>query len=56
MTQRPPTRKSPKKLRKKTWVPPRIQSGKLFESNSFACNKVISDVMCNSENPPPITS
>jgi hypothetical protein len=56
MTQRPPTRKPSKDPRKKAWLPPQVKTGKLFESNSFACNKVVSDFVCNSENPPPISS
>jgi len=56
MTQRPPTRKQPKDVRKKSWQRPQVKTGKLFESNSFSCNKVVSDFACNSEIPPPISS
>jgi hypothetical protein len=56
MTQRPPTRRPPKEATKKSWQRPQVKTGKLFESNSFACNKVITDFVCNSENPPPIAS
>ena len=32
-------RKTPPKRAKKTWQPPRVKSGQLFESNSLACGK-----------------
>ncbi len=32
-------RKAPAKAKKKPWEPPRVKSGRLFESNSLACGK-----------------
>jgi hypothetical protein len=29
--------------KKKAWEPPRVKSGRLFESNSLACNKAHDD-------------
>jgi hypothetical protein len=36
-------RKPVPKSKKKTWEPPRVKSGQLFESNSLACGKTHSD-------------
>jgi hypothetical protein len=38
------TRKQPREPRaKKPWEPPRVKSGRLFESNSLACTKTHAD-------------
>jgi hypothetical protein len=54
VTTRPPPSK-PQPPRRRPWSRPRVQSGKLFESNSLACNKVAKGGMC-ADNPPVTTS
>jgi hypothetical protein len=39
-------RKVPKSPRKRQWQRPRVKSGKLFESNSLACNKTGIEAAC----------
>ena len=34
-----PQRKRPPRRPKRVWEPPRVKTGKLFESNSLACGK-----------------
>ena len=36
---KPPRPGQPGKTAKKAWQPPRIKTGRLFESNSLACGK-----------------
>jgi hypothetical protein len=39
-------RKTPKSPRKRQWQRPRVKSGRLFESNSLACTKVVTEGAC----------
>ena len=34
----------PDKPRKRTWRPPTVKTGTLFESNSLACGKTLEDI------------
>jgi hypothetical protein len=38
-TRRKPPAQGQAKAKKKPWAPPRVKSGRLFESNSLACGK-----------------
>lgn len=42
MTEKAP--RKPPRPPKRRWQPPRIKTGQLFESNSMACNKTMTDL------------
>lgn len=48
-TQRKPQRRPGAAGKKKQWEPPRVTSGRLFESNSLACGKTGEDAAMGSD-------
>ena len=45
----------PDKPRKRTWRPPIVKTGTLFESNSLACGKLTFDGACQAGGGDPMT-
>jgi hypothetical protein len=41
----------PERPRKRTWRPPTVKTGTLFESNSLACGKTLGNEQCMENGP-----